>query len=375
MTVRRAAAHLGAVLAPGALTAVLLYLGGELGRDYVFLYMGLVAITALVAGLVPALLAAAVSFVAVDWFFVAPRGTLSISDPQDIVDLVVLFGTAGLVGVLASIRRRSLNRTQELARQLQRANIEQAEAAEMQLRLARTESQVRNLEERGREQRELIANVSHDLRTPLGTILTASTALLQRDSLEPEVRERLETVASEVRRLNHLVANTLDLARIDAQVIRLDLEPVSVLEAATAAAERLQQTSPGRTVECVGDADLRVLADWGRLGQVLDNLLANADRYSPPAMPIVVSVENGGPGVVRTRVVDSGPGVAPGLRGSMFERFAQAPDGDGDHGTGLGLAIVRGLVEAQAGAVTYDDAPGGGAAFTVTLPRAEAASG
>ncbi|TMD10570.1 MAG: DUF4118 domain-containing protein [Chloroflexi bacterium] len=178
-----AAAGLAAgVLGPVALTAVLVPLRAPQPRDYVFLYLGVVALLGVGRGLAPALVAAASSFLLVDFFFVPPVHTLTVADEQDLVNLLVFFGAAGLVGGVGSRRRRNQLAAEALSQQLRRANEElarlnreQAEAAAVAVRLARTEQQVRVLEESDRVRRDLLANVSHELRTPLGSILTNST--------------------------------------------------------------------------------------------------------------------------------------------------------------------------------------------------------
>jgi two-component system OmpR family sensor kinase len=112
------------------------------------------------------------------------------------------------------------------------------------------------------------------------------------------------------------------------------------------------------------------VADWDRLGQVLDNLLVNADRYAPPSSPIEVHVAPGARGTIVTRVIDHGPGVPTAMKDRIFERFVREEQADSE-GTGLGLAIVRGIVEAHAGRVWLDDPEtGGGAVFAFTLPAA-----
>jgi two-component system OmpR family sensor kinase len=119
---------------------------------------------------------------------------------------------------------------------------------------------------------------------------------------------------------------------------------------------------------------LEAVADWDRLGQVLDNLLANADRYAPPDSPIEIHVAPGARGTVVTRVIDHGPGVPEGMRERIFDRFVRDEQAGGE-GTGLGLAIVRGIIEAHAGRIWLDDPEaGGGAVFAFTLPAAPAAS-
>lgn len=371
------AAFAGAIVGPAALTAILIRVGPR-ERDYVFLYMGMVAVLALLRGLLPALVCAAASFLLVDYYFVPPVGTLTIADEQDLVNLAVFFGTAGLVGSLASRRRRALLEAQALTRQLQQANAElirlnreQAEAAQAALRLARTEQQVQVLRQSEEYHRDLLANISHDLRTPIGSILTDSTNMLLTQTMNASVRHRLQGIATEARRLNGLVSNMLDMARIEANALQLTLEPVQVGEAIAAAVERLQRSSPDRRVEWKAEESaVTVLADWDRLGQVFDNLLSNADRFAPQDTPIAVGVSQEERGFVTIRVIDSGPGVAPELRDRLFNRFVKSA-ADGASGTGLGLAITRGLVEAHAGSIALEDRPAGGASFRFTLPKAD----
>jgi K+-sensing histidine kinase KdpD len=370
-----------ALVGPGLLTAVLLGITGAEKRNYVFLYLGLIAAVGVARGLWPALSAAVISFAFLDYFFVPPYYTFTIADPQDLLNLVVFVATASLVGVLASRRRRALLESEALAIQLRDVNTElvllnkeQAEAAQAALRLTRSEQQVRALQEADRLRRELLANVSHELRTPLGTILTESTDTSAPLTVEDAAR-RLSTVAAEARRLEALVNDMLDMARIEGGALDLDLEPVRLGDAFTSAAERLHHVSPKRAVEWDQPAsEVDVLADWARLGQVLDNLLANANRFAPDDTPITVRVSNEASDLATIRVIDRGPGVSPGLRERLFERFVRG-DSKADQaegaGTGLGLAIVKGLVEAHAGSVALEASSDGiGAIFKFTLPVA-----
>jgi two-component system sensor histidine kinase KdpD len=371
-----------AVLGPAALTAILVPLGTARPREYIFLYLGLVALLGVTRGLLPALLAATTSFLCVDFYFVPPVHTLTIADEQDLVNLAVFFGAAGLVGGVGSRRRRSQLAAEALTQQLRRANEElarlnreQAEAAAVAVRLARTEQQVRVLEESDRVRRDFLANVSHELRTPLGSILTNSTGLLAHPGLDPELRDEVESISVEARRLNRLVGDMLDMARIEGNALQLRLEPVDVAAAVEAAVDRLHVVSPARPVEWETDAPSpHVVADWDRLGQVLDNLLRNADRAAPAGTPITVRASRGARSMLVIRVVDRGPGVPEELREHLFTRFVRGVGGNGNGGgAGLGLAIVRGLVEAHAGRVWLEDSPGGGgASFAFSLPAAPA---
>ena len=376
---------LGAFSAPVVLTAFLLPLGGQQQRYYVFLYLGLVAVLATVWGLWPALVAAALSFVCVDYFFVAPYGTLSIANPTDLVNLVVFFGAAGLVGAVASRRRREQLRAEALARalgeanqELVRLNREQAAAAQAELRLARTEEQVRSLQESERIRRDLLANISHDLRTPIATILTETTNLSADQAIRDGLRNRLKIVAGEARRLAAMVSDMLDVSRIDVAALELDMEPIALGEAIAAASERLQVVSPARRVDWNAEAAaVEISADWRRLGQILDNLLANADRFAPANTAIELEVmADDGRAIVR--VIDHGPGVPREWRERVFDRFVRATgpsDPGGRRGSGLGLSIVRGLVEAQGGTVSLEPQGSGvGAVFRFTLMLAGSAA-
>jgi K+-sensing histidine kinase KdpD len=376
-------AWIAALVGPAILTAALVHVGGSEERDYVFLYLALVAVLGVLSGLWPGLTAAVVSFLMVDFFFVPPVGTFTIADEQDIVNLLAFVATAGMVGLLASQRRRALLQAENLARNLRqtnaelaRLNKEQAAAAQAALTLARSQEQIRALQEVDRSRRELLANVSHELRTPLGTILAESSSRPQEADGGPEAGRRLRAIAGEAQRLKVLVDDMLDLAVIEAGTLELHLEAVRLADAIEAAAERMHRASPGRPVEWdEAAASLDVLADWDRLLQVFDNLLANADRFGPKGTPIEVRTELDGPDLIAVHVRDRGPGVAPELRGRLFQRFAYGPAREGaaqPAGTGLGLAIVKGLVEAHAGSVALEETDGEGASFRFTLPIAEA---
>jgi K+-sensing histidine kinase KdpD len=380
-----AAGYAGALVGPSALTALLNALPQAQSRDYVFLYIGLVAVLGVASGLGPAVVAAAASFLLVDYFFALPLHTLTIASETDLVNLVVFFGAAGLVGSLGSRRRAAQLRAEQLADRLRAANIElerlnkeQAEAAAMAVRLAQTQHQVQMLQETDRLRSELLANVSHELRTPLGSILTGSTDLLTDPELTPRARDEIGSVVQETERLDRLVSDMLDMARIEGHAIALSAAEVDLRDAIDSAVGRLRRTAPSRTVEVrLPEGDMEVIADWTRLGQILDNLLSNADRYAPGNTPIRVEASPGKRSMVVIRVIDAGPGIPADQRERIFERFVRSPDSAVGHsseaegGTGLGLAIVRGLVEAHAGRVWLEDPePGEGGRFAFTLPAA-----
>jgi K+-sensing histidine kinase KdpD len=375
--VEEIAVALAAVVAPAVLTAILLQTHSP-QREYVFLYMGVVAVIAVLRGLWPALLAAATSFFLVDYFFVPPVGTLTIADEQDLVNLAIFFGTAGVIGLMAGRRRQLQLRAQALAEELRSANAElvrlnrdQAVAAQAAVRLARSEQQVQLLHQAEQDLRNLLATISHELRTPIGTILTDSTNMLRTQEMNTSVRYRIEGIATESRRLNRLLADMLNMAQIESGALSLTLEPVRVGDAVSAAVERLKRIAPDRSVEWdPKDGEVSALADWDSLGQIFDNLLDNANRYAPPGTPITVRVTKEEPGRITVRVIDHGPGVPSDMRDRLFNRFVKRPP-SGSDGTGLGLAITRGLVEAHAGTIALEDGHPGETTFRFTIPKAE----
>jgi two-component system, OmpR family, sensor histidine kinase KdpD len=366
-----------ALVLPAVLTAILLQTHSP-QREYVFIYMGVVAVIAVARGLWPALLAAAVSFLLVDYYFVPPMHTLTVADEQDLVNLAIFFGTAGVVGFTAGRRRQAQIRAQALAGELRdvnaelvRLNRDQAAAAQAAVRLARTEQQVQLLLQAEQDLRDLLATLSHELRTPIGTILTDSTNMLRTQDMNASVRYRIEGIATEARRLNRLLADMLSLGRIESGALHLTLEPVQVGDAVAAAAERLKRIAPDRAVTWdQKEASVSALADWDSLGQIFDNLLDNANRFAPPGAPISVRVSQENPGQVTIRVLDHGPGVPPAMRDRLFNRFVKGPSDDGD-GSGLGLAITRGLVEAHAGSIALEDGEPGETTFRFTIPQSE----
>ena len=220
---------IGAVGGPIAITALLSLVQPATARDYVFTYVALVAVLGTLSGLRPALLGAVLSFLLVDYFFVPPLHTLTIADPSDLVALVVFAAVAVAAGGVGSGRRHAQMEAERLTAELRRSNAdlerlerEQAEAAAVAVRLAQTQQQVRVLEASDRLRSDLLANVSHELRTPLASILTGGTELLERPNLAVPVRAEVEAMVSEARRLERLVSDLLDMARIEAHAVTLD---------------------------------------------------------------------------------------------------------------------------------------------------------
>ncbi|HMC80686.1 MAG TPA: ATP-binding protein, partial [Acidimicrobiia bacterium] len=216
----------------------------------------------------------------------------------------------------------------------------------------------------------LLAAVSHDLRTPLASIKACVTSLLADDVDWPAdaISEFCRTIDEETDRLTGLVANLLDMSRLQAGALSLHRRPVGVEEIVPAALSSLGDRARGDVVE-VGVAETlpRVEADPALLERVLANLIDNALAWSPPGVP--VRVEAGGvPGAVHVRIVDRGPGIPPAERDRVFLPFQRLGDRSSGAGVGLGLAVARGFTVAMGGELTVEDTPGGGTTMVVVLP-------
>ena len=214
----------------------------------------------------------------------------------------------------------------------------------------------------------LLGSVSHDLRTPLATLKTGITALLQADLAwdRQAQQEMLAAANEEVDRLTRLIGNLLDLSRIEAGELRPDRQWYEmgelIADSVRRASARLRDHRV--TVE-IPDGDLLVYLDYVQIQQVLANLLDNAAKYSPAGGEIrVTGAVEADAFVIRVR--DQGPGIPASEADRIFSKFYRI---NGRHtGTGLGLAICRGLVEAHGGRITVENPGRAGAVFAVSLP-------
>jgi two-component system phosphate regulon sensor histidine kinase PhoR len=222
--------------------------------------------------------------------------------------------------------------------------------------------------------RDFVANVSHELKTPLTSISGYAETLLE-DNADPEIRHRfLSTILANARRMQRLVDNLLDLARLEAGHWQPEPEPVDVASVAQEVWTDLRDRPTNRSIEFevdVSDDARTVFGDSDAIGQVLTNLLDNALRYTPPGGRIVcrAQTENGG---VAISVSDTGSGIVREHLPRIFERFYRSdPSRSRDEGgTGLGLAIVKHLVEAHGGRVSAVSERGVGTTITCWFPSA-----
>lgn len=214
---------------------------------------------------------------------------------------------------------------------------------------------------------ELLARVSHELRTPLTVVTGFGQALLTHgDRLDEEARrECLRAIVQSAWRLEHLITELLDAARLDDGMAVPRPRDVTVAElAATALTTARWRHRP----TLAGGGDVTVYADPDQLTAALVHLLVNAERYGAP--PVRIHGRTGDDGRAEITVSDAGPGVPEAFVPRLFERFEQASTGDrrDASGVGLGLYLVRTLVETNHGTVTYEPGADGGACFVLRLP-------
>ena len=221
--------------------------------------------------------------------------------------------------------------------------------------------------------REFVSNVSHELRNPLASIRsmieTLSGGAIDDRRTAADFVSRIE---QDVRRMDTLVSELLELSRLESGQVALDVRPLSLEPIAADTVASFHDRSSGGGVEVSVEipADLPlVLGESEKIRQVLSNLMDNALKFTPPGGRITVSARPGHRNVI-ARVSNTGDGIAPEHLPHLFERFYKVDRSRHDLGTGLGLAIVKHIVLAHGGDVDVESSLGEGATFTFTLPRA-----
>jgi two-component system sensor histidine kinase KdpD len=238
-------------------------------------------------------------------------------------------------------------------------------------RLLRTATEAEVYRQSDNVRRSLLAAVSHDLRTPLAAIKASVTDLLGEDTdHEPQqTKDALATIDKETDRLASLVANLLDMSRIEGGVLKPRVQVVDLLEILTACVDRIQRQWPDHRVRTYADGEtVLVRADPVFLDRVATNLLDNAAKAAAEGQSgIEVEVRTTGDRV-SVRVIDHGQGVSPAVREQLFYPFYQVTQRHPRLGTGLGLPISKGFLALMGGDIWVEDTQGGGATFAFSLP-------
>jgi signal transduction histidine kinase len=239
----------------------------------------------------------------------------------------------------------------------------------------RIEEQIVKLEDQDRFRREMVANVSHDLRTPLTHLHGyLETLILKDDSLGPEERlEYLEIALQHAKRLGRLVSDLFELAKLDAMIEPLERERMPVGELVQDIAQKYRLPAEDRGVSLSAELAAELLwisADVGLIERALENVLDNALRYTPEGGRIDIKLEPLGEWL-RIEVCDTGPGIAPSELPLVFDRFHRVQkSGDASEamGSGLGLAIAKRAVELHGGNILCESTVGEGTTFRFELP-------
>ncbi len=335
--------YLLALLLPALSTVVLVPARGTLNLSSdVLVFLLVSVVVALVGGLGPAVVSALVGSMLLNWFFTPPLHTLGVTDPNNVVTLIVFVTVAVLVSSAVDLAAR---RTHEAARAA-------AEAAAL--------AQV------DRTRTALLAAVGHDLRTPLAAAKAAVSTLRSIDlELVDADRDELVATADEsLDKLTALIENLLDMSRLQAGAMAVVLRPVALEEVVSRALDDLGDDAAAVRLDLSAVPDVE--ADPGLLERVLVNLVANAIRFSPPGQAPRLSATLTGD-TVEVRVVDRGPGIPADQRERVFLPFQRLGDTDNTTGIGLGLALSRGLAEAMGGTLTPEDTLGGGVTMVLSL--------
>lgn len=315
-------------------------LSGVLGYYAVsFILLILVSILATFLKTGPVLVSSLLSLLVWNFFFIPPHNTFHIEKTEDIL-MFVMFG---LVVIINGVFTWRVRRQEKLA------------------------CKARFLDESDRLYKTLFNSVSHELRSPIATILGAADALKSSGNANKlQAALSCEIYAASLR-LNRLIENLLNMSRLESGMMALRLDWYDLNDLVYKVINDLnEELRPFILKLSIPDNLPLVRIDFGLMEQVLYNLIYNCCRYSPVNSEISIQAEHISGNLV-IRVLDNGPGFPPGLLEEVFNKFFRVDD-KGTGGLGLGLSIVKGFVEAHQGNVLAENRPNGGAAITLTIP-------
>jgi K+-sensing histidine kinase KdpD len=311
------------------------------------LYLFAVLPVAALWGLPLAVFVSVVSMLAFNFLFLPPTHTFRLADSENWVALAVYLVTAISVSGLAARARRRASEAERLARDVRETET-----------LRRSDA----------VKTTVLRSVSHDLRSPITAIMTASDVLESSgEALSSDERDELySSIRLQIRRLDRSVANLLDLSRLEAgtaspvpELWTVDGLIARALEAIGPENERVETVFP--------DDSPPISVDAAQLEHALVNLLENALKFSSVTDPVEMRAEFAGDDVV-LRIIDHGPGIADAEQDRIFEPFQRGAGSEGDRGSGLGLAIARGFVQLNGGRIWVESAPGRGTTFALAFP-------
>src|SRR5262245_50407085 len=228
------------------------------------------------------------------------------------------------------------------------------------------------LRDQDRARVNLVATLSHELKTPL-TSLALSAGLLERskDDLKPKEQELLASISEDIGRLRRLAEDLIDLARGSSKMITIRNLEIDLSQLVQLVAKTFQLQADQKQITLSADVKKstpKIRGDPVKLSWAFSNLISNALRYTPKGGGVAISSEDEAD-AVRLRVKDTGPGIPQPIKDHLFERFTQWNGNGNEPGSsGLGLAIVKEIVEGHGGRIFVDSTPGQGTCFTIDLP-------
>lgn len=310
-------------------------------RVVAFLLLMSVSILAMFFDIIPVIVAATLSALLWDYLFIPPRFTLTVGKTEDRVLLLMYF----LIVVIHAV---------------------------LTVRIRKAEKEARIKEEKATEARfynTLFNSLSHELRTPITTILGSTDNLINHfDKLTPQDnKELLNEIATASLRLNRQVENLLNMSRLESGVFKLKKDWCNVEELVYTVIKQIEPVAGKHKISIHVPESLPLFKlDFGLMEQVLYNLISNAVNYTPEGTGIVVQAAAEGETLVLT-VADNGHGFPEGEIDKVFSKFYRLK-GSRPGGTGLGLSIAKGFVEAHHGTITLKNLPLSGALFTIEIP-------
>ncbi|HET7483772.1 MAG TPA: DUF4118 domain-containing protein [Solirubrobacterales bacterium] len=330
-------------------------------------YLPGILLISIVWGLRLGLIASLASAIAFNFFQLPPLHRFTIADEENWVALLTFVIVAAISSTVAGLAREQALEAERRREEADRALEELAALARERDRMQAEMVEAEALRRSDELKTALLRSISHDLRTPLTSIIASGAAL---GSETPTVEERAElsaAIVAEGERLSRLVENLLDMSRLEAGKAEPHREPVDLAEVLDGAREAIAQPE---AVRLAVDRDLPlVAADAAQLERAFANLLENAVRHGG-GKPVLVKSRLVGDKIT-VRVVDQGPGIPESEWRRIFEPFQHGEAAGVQGGAGLGLAIARGFVEANGGEIAVESLPGQGSSFVVSMPRGE----
>lgn len=337
--IRQLLISVGVVLAVSTLAFTLSDLMGY--RVVAFLLLVVVSVLAMLFDIIPVLTAALLSAMVWDFFFIPPRYNFHVDSTEDLLMLLMYLFVA-LINAVLSIKIRQMEKAARIK-----------EEKEKSIRLYNT----------------VLNSLSHELRTPIATILGAADGLMQPGSKLSEDNKKalIGEIATASVRLNLQVENLLNMSRLESGFIRPKMDWCDVNELVYSVVNRLEVRSDHHQLEVVLPENLPLFRlDFGMMDQIIQNILNNALQHTPEGSRIAIQAAHREGGFWLS-ISDNGKGFPPQELEKAFDKFYRLPHAP-TGGIGLGLSIVKGFVAAQGGIVELKNREGGGAEFVITIP-------